>query len=71
MPAAVGNIDSAVFHMVYKTVFFIDSPAVLTLQISPQGFRFADSLQASIAFNILYQEIDPFQRFLSCVCQYR
>ena len=32
--AARYNIDSVLFHVVNKTIFFIDAPAVFTMKIS-------------------------------------
>ena len=32
--AAVNNIDASFFHMVNKTILFVDTPAELSLKIS-------------------------------------
>ncbi len=67
--SAVRNINPSIFHMVYEPVFFIDTATVFTLQVACEGFGFPDTLQTTIALNILNEPIDALSCFLSCVCQ--
>ncbi len=64
VPAAVNDIDSSIFDMVNKAVFFVDPSAELTLQVSLQGFRFFDSVHCAVAFDILDQEVDALEGLL-------
>lgn len=64
MTFAVRDIDAAVFHVINQTVFFIDTAAVLALQVPGKGLGFAHPFQTAVAFDIPDQLVDPFRRFL-------
>ena len=44
MSTTTDNINSAIFYMVYKTIFLVDSPAEFTMEIILQSFRLPDTL---------------------------
>ena len=60
-----GNINTPIFKVINKTVFLINPAAVFTLEISFQCLRLADPLHCAISFNVLDQQINTFQGFLS------
>lgn len=66
---AVCNVNPSILHMVHQAVFIINAAAVFALQVTCEGFRFPDTFHTAVAFNILNELIDAFQRFLSRVCQ--
>ncbi len=57
-------IQFSILHVIYKTVFLIDTAAVLSLQITGQWFWFSDPIAAAIAFNVFYELVDSLQSFL-------
>ncbi len=43
MTFTVNDINSAIFHMINQSVFFIDTATVFALQIAAQSLRLANS----------------------------
>ena len=59
MASAVGDVESPVFHMVDKAVFFVDSAAVFALQVAGEGFGLSDPFHAAVPLDILNKLVDP------------
>lgn len=56
--SAVGDVEPSVFHMVNKTVFFINTAAVFTLQVAGEGFWFSNSFHTATPLNIPDEQVD-------------
>ena len=56
--SAVGDVESPVFHMVDKAVFFVDSAAVFALQVAGEGFGFPNPLHTAVPFDIPDELVD-------------
>lgn len=59
----MNDIQSVIYHMIYKTIFFVYTSAEFALKIAFQRFGITDAVHAAITFNVLYQLIYTFQRF--------
>ena len=57
--SAVGDVESPVFHMVAKAVFFVDSAAVFALQVAGEGFGLSDPFHTAIPLDIMDELVDP------------
>lgn len=52
MTSAMSDINSAVFHVIDKSVFLVGFPDELALQISFERFRLANTFKASVALYV-------------------
>ena len=57
--SAVGDVESPVFHMVDKAVFFVDAAAVFALQVAGEGFGLSDPFHTAIPLDIMDELVDP------------
>ena len=54
--------NAAIFHVIYKTVLFIDPSAELPLQVSCKRLGFPDSFHAAVSLDVFDELIDALQR---------
>ena len=58
MASAMGDVETPVFHMVDKAVFFVDAAAVFALQVAGEGFGLSNPFHAAVPLNILNELVD-------------
>ena len=56
----MGNVKTPVLHVIDETIFFINTAAVFSLQVSGERFRFPDPFHTAVPFNVLDELVDPF-----------
>ena len=64
------NFQRVADNPVDQAVAVVDSAAPESAEFVFQWLRFSDAVKSIAAFDVANELIDPFQRFLSCVCQY-
>ena len=62
--AALCYQNFVIFNPIDEAIFFIDSSAEVTLQVSLKGLRVTDSVHCTIPVDILDEGIDALQGFL-------
>ena len=63
MSAALGDQDPTIFNLINQTIFSIDPSAAIALKIPFECFRFTDTDERTVPFNIFDKLIDTFQCF--------
>ncbi len=60
MPFTVRDINTAIFHVVDKAVFFIDPATIFALQITGERLWFSDTVPTAVSLNVFDKLVDSF-----------